>query len=62
MRKFIDSKASLSDFKANYILDDNVLGSGYISKVFKGTDKQNPKFKVAVKVFNKDKLSNEDDI
>lgn len=58
--KPITSNANLADLKATYKIDNKVLGAGSFGKVFVATDKQNSKFKVAVKVISKKFLTKEE--
>lgn len=50
----------MADLKATYKIDNKVLGAGSFGKVFVATDKQNSKFKVAVKVISKKFLTKEE--
>ena len=50
----------MHQLKQVYDIDRHVLGKGAFGKVYKGTDKKNPEFKVAIKVLNKDKMSSKD--
>ena len=49
--------ANLAQLKAQYEIETKVLGKGAFGKVYRATDKQNPEFKVAIKVLNKDKMT-----
>ena len=52
--------AGVHQLKLQYDIDRNVLGKGAFGKVYKGVDRKNPEFKVAVKVLNKSKMSSND--
>ena len=58
--EFVHTQATLKDLKATYNIETNVLGSGSYGKVFLGTDKKNPDFKLAIKVIKKTKLDADD--
>ena len=53
--KFIPSAAKLKDLKANYNIDQNVIGCGATGKVFKANNKKDKSIKIAIKVINKKK-------
>jgi len=57
---YIETQAKLKDLTATYNINEKVLGSGSYGKVFSATDKENPDFKIAVKVIGKKKLDAED--
>ena len=46
--------------KAQYDIETKVLGKGAFGKVYRATDKLNAEFKVAIKVLNKDKMTQKD--
>ena len=52
--------AGVTQLKQVYDIDRHVLGKGAFGKVYKGTDKANREFQVAVKVLNKHKMSEKD--
>ena len=52
--------ANLSQLKAQYDIETKVLGKGAFGKVYRAVDKMNPEFKVAIKVLNKDKMTQKD--
>lgn len=49
--------ANLSQLKAQYNIEQKVLGKGAFGKVYRAEDRMNPEFKVAIKVLNKDKMT-----
>ena len=50
----------MTSLKHTYDIDRHVLGKGAFGKVYKGVDRHNPEFKVAIKVLNKSNMSEED--
>ena len=52
--------AGVHQLKQTYDIDKSIVGKGAFGKVYKGVDKKNPEFKVAVKVLNKHKMSQKD--
>ena len=52
--------ANLAQLKAQYDIETKVLGKGAFGKVYRAVDKKNPEFKVAIKVLNKDKMTQKD--
>ena len=52
--------AGVHQLKQVYDIERNVLGKGAFGKVYKGTDKANREFQVAIKVLNKHKMSHKD--
>jgi len=53
-------KANVHQLKLQYDIDRHVLGKGAFGKVYKGVDRKNPEFQVAIKVLNKSKMSAND--
>ena len=53
-------KAGVHQLKQQYDIDRHVLGKGAFGKVYKGTDRSNPEFEIAIKVLNKDKMTPKD--
>lgn len=49
--------ANLSQLKAQYNIEQKVLGKGAFGKVYRAEDRMNQEFKVAIKVLNKDKMT-----
>lgn len=54
---YVESKADMSVLKATYVLHESVVGAGKFGKVFIASDKQNPKFKVAIKMIQTKSLT-----
>ena len=52
--------AGAHQLKKQYNVDMHVLGKGAFGKVYKGVDKLNPEFEVAIKVLDKTKMSAKD--
>ena len=52
--------AGVHQLKLQYEIDRNVLGKGAFGEVYKGVDKKNNEFVVAIKVLKKHKMSQED--
>lgn len=52
--------AGVDALKAEYEIDQNMLGSGHFGKVYKGTNKADPTITVAIKVIDKRYLKADD--
>ena len=52
--------AGVHQLKMQYDIDRHVLGKGAFGKVYKGVDKMDKQFQVAIKVLNKHKMSQKD--
>ena len=52
--------AGVHQLKQQYDVGKSLLGKGAFGKVYKGTDRLNPEFKVAIKVLNKQKMTDSD--
>ena len=52
--------AGVHQLKMQYEIDRHVLGKGAFGKVYKGIDKMDNQFQVAIKVLNKHKMSQKD--
>jgi len=51
---------TVSDLKLWYDIDHQCLGSGAFGKVFKAIDKNDPSISIAIKVINKNHMTQED--
>jgi calcium-dependent protein kinase len=58
--KFVQSKASVKELKLAYDINMECLGSGSFGKVFLAVNKNDKDMKIAIKVINKNKLTEDD--
>jgi len=59
-RKFVASRATVDALKSAYDINMKCLGSGSFGKVFLAENKKDKNMKIAIKVINKSKLTDED--
>jgi len=57
---YVSSKANVDILKGTYNIDMKVLGSGSYGKVFLAENRKDKSMRIAIKVINKNGLSEED--
>jgi len=59
-KNFVPSKMNVTNLKERYDIDPKTLGSGSFGKVFKATDRNDKSINIAIKVINKNGMSDDD--